>query len=70
MITSPIMLAVEPVKVMTDTSKIVCVYYGGAHLFEDCYASLVSFNYVGNNKYSNPNNNTYNSGWCNHPKFS
>lgn len=64
--TSPGIPAAEPVKVVIYASEVVCVYCGGAHLFEDCYANLVSINYVGNNKY----NNTYSPGWRNHPNFS
>ncbi|KAI5391391.1 hypothetical protein KIW84_076264 [Lathyrus oleraceus] len=66
MMTSPSMPSIEPVKAVTDTSEVACVYYGGAHLFEDCSSNPVSFNYVGNNKY----NNTYSYGWPNHPNFS
>ncbi|KAI5384334.1 hypothetical protein KIW84_071373 [Lathyrus oleraceus] len=35
MMTSPVMAATELVKVVTDTSKVACVYCGGSHLFED-----------------------------------
>lgn len=42
----------------------------GYHLFEKCSTNLVSVKYVGNNKYNNPNNNTYKPEWCNHPNFS
>lgn len=51
---SPDVPATESVKVVTDASKVACVYYGGAHLFEYCSANPVSVNYVGNNKYNNP----------------
>lgn len=41
MMTSHVMPATEPAMVVADTSEVVCVYYGGAHLFEDCSANLV-----------------------------
>lgn len=60
---------VEPIKVVTDANEASCVYYMGTHLFEECSANYVSFNYVDNNKYNNPYNNTYSLGWCNHLKL-
>ncbi|KAI5420976.1 hypothetical protein KIW84_044719 [Lathyrus oleraceus] len=36
----------EPVKVVTNTSEVACVYYGGAHKFEEYSTNPVSFNYV------------------------
>ncbi|XP_058741908.1 uncharacterized protein LOC131614323 [Vicia villosa] len=60
----------EPVKVVTNASEVTCVYYGGAHLFEECTANPVSAKYVGNNRYNNPYSNTYNPGWRNLPNFS
>ncbi|XP_050915692.1 uncharacterized protein LOC127130771 [Lathyrus oleraceus] len=70
MMTSSVMQVAEPVKVMTDTSEVVCVYCIGSHLFEDNYDNPVSINYVGNNKYNNPYSNTNNPGWHNHPNIS
>lgn len=70
MMTSPETTTTELVKVVTDASEVVCVYYGGAHMYEDCSANPVSVNYVGNNKYNNPYSNTYNPGWRNHLNLS
>lgn len=53
----------EHVKVFIGVSGVACVYYGGAHLFEECYANPFSANYVGNN--NNNNNNRYNKPYNN-----
>lgn len=39
------MQVVKPVKAMT-TYKVLCVFYGGAHLFEGCPYNPFSINYV------------------------
>jgi hypothetical protein len=31
----------EPVKVVSDSAEVACVYYGDAQLFEDCSANTV-----------------------------
>ncbi|KAI5427498.1 hypothetical protein KIW84_032778 [Lathyrus oleraceus] len=61
--------AAEHVKLVTDASKVACVYCGGAYLFEDCSANPVLVNYVGNNKYTNPYSNTYKPWLAQPPKI-
>jgi hypothetical protein len=61
---------IEPVKVVSDSAEVACVYYGDAQLFEDCSTNPVCANYVGNFSINNPYSSTYNPGWKNHPNFS
>lgn len=44
--TSSDVLVIGTFKVVTDTTEAACVYYGGAHLFEECLTNLVFVNYV------------------------
>ncbi|KAL5563283.1 hypothetical protein UlMin_033030 [Ulmus minor] len=76
--------AISPVVIEPSNSSVKtvsCVFCGGGHVYDDCPNNPVSINYVGNynsgnynsgsyNRGSNPNSNTYNPGWRQHPKFS
>lgn len=46
--TTPDVLVVELVKVVTNTQEVACVHYGGSHLFGYLSSNIIFVNYVGN----------------------
>ncbi|KAL4271777.1 hypothetical protein GQ457_13G016270 [Hibiscus cannabinus] len=55
-----------------DAKAVSCIHYEGKHDANDCQTMHESASYVGkyNRNANNPNSNTYNLGWRQHPNFS